>query len=120
MRVPSIALSCPLSLPVALPPPVSYDEDFHVIQEIDCCRIVSDQRCELLQRVPEATQSIFTFGSTVPAAMLNDAMEAFNNGEAKAEENIRTIQASGQLEDAVNECISAALAEFDVERYDAM
>lgn len=72
-------------------------EPLVLIPEVDCCRLWTGGRegkCEVLQRVPAATESIHRIGSTEPAAMLYDAMEAFEKGDPKADENIRSILAS--------------------------
>jgi hypothetical protein len=35
-----------------------------LVQEVDCCRIISQQRMELLQRVPPTTEAINRIGTT--------------------------------------------------------
>ncbi|ETW04917.1 hypothetical protein H310_04019 [Aphanomyces invadans] len=82
-------------------------------QEVDCCRIYSSSSHEVLMRVPRATEDIKRIGSTAPAAMLLDALDAFDSGDAKADENIRSIQAQHTLEQAITDCITAAGNEFD-------
>eukprot|EP00953_Heterococcus_sp_UTEX-ZZ885_P035724 18425-Heterococcus_DN1.PRE.1 len=116
-----------------------------LVQEVDCCRIISQQRMELLQRVPPTTEAINRIGSTDPAAMLFDATEAFEDGDAKADENIRamaraeapptdhtstsanatddsTSSSSGEgvLQEAVRSCTAAAAVEFDTLRQKAL
>jgi hypothetical protein len=49
----------------------------HVIPESDCVRILTRSTCEILQRVPQATDNIRRIFSTDPAAMLFDAMERY-------------------------------------------
>ncbi|CAM9293597.1 unnamed protein product [Phaeothamnion confervicola] len=83
--------------------------------EPDCCRVVSPDACEVLQRVPAATEAINRIGSTDPAAMLYDSMEAFEDGDPKADENMRAM-VRGSLVEAVRSCIAAALVEFDPTR----
>ncbi|KAF0687143.1 Aste57867_21114 [Aphanomyces stellatus] len=82
-------------------------------QEVDCCRIYSSRSHEVLMRVPSATEKIKRIGSTEPAAMLLDALDAFDSGDAKADENIRSIQTQHTLERAITDCITAAGNEFD-------
>lgn len=84
----------------------------HIIPEIDCCRIVTSSTCEILQMVPPQSVQALEIGSTDPAALILDAMEAFEDGDPKSDENIRTIAATNQLNDAVLNCISAAASEF--------
>ncbi|KAK4398216.1 protein VACUOLELESS1 [Sesamum angolense] len=51
-------------------------------------------------------------GSTLPAALLYDALEHFDRRSAKADENLRLIALS--LPEAVEACIDAAGYEFDI------
>lgn len=88
----------------------------HLIAESDSVRIVTGTSCDMVQRVPAATEAIRRIGSTDPAALMFDAMEAFEEGDPKSDENIRSIAAGNSLNDAVAACISAAAAEFDVSR----
>ena len=98
----------------------------HLVAESDSVRIITGASCDLIQRVPASTCAIRRIGSTDPAALMFDAMEAFEEGDPKAEENIRSIAAAGgggagaggnsTLNDAVSACVSAAAAEFDVAR----
>ncbi len=97
-----------------------YDVAVHLVPERDCCRIVTSAGCEILQRVPDSTVAIRSVGSTDPAALMFDAMEAFEEGDPKSDENIRSIAASNQLGDAVHACILAAAAEFDVSRQQSL
>ena len=86
----------------------------HLVAEPDCCRIITSFSCEILQRVPSSTAAIRSVGSTDPAALMFDAMEAFEEGDPKADENIKSIAESQQLGDAVTSCVLAAASEFDV------
>jgi len=88
-----------------------YDSPCHVIAERDCCRILTTTTCELLQRVPASTEAIRRIGSTDPAAILFDAMEAFEEGDVKADESIRSIE-DAKLQQAVQACVSAAAGSF--------
>lgn len=78
-----------------------YDVAVHLVSEPDCCRIITCNGCEVLQRVPPSTVAIRSVGSTEPAALMVDAMEAFEEGDPKSDENIRSIAASNQLVEAV-------------------
>ncbi len=111
-----------------------YSEPLALVPEVDCCRVLTTGACEMLQRVPPSTEAIHRIGSTEPAAMLFDAMEAFEKGDPKADENIRSIinsdptssssfssssaavAKSNQLHGAVQACLRAALAAWDVGR----
>jgi vacuolar protein sorting-associated protein 16 len=78
--------------------------------------VLSSLSCDMIQRVPTATEAIRKIGSTDPAALLYDAMEAFEEGDPKSDEIIRSIGATSLLAPAVESCISAAASEFDVTR----
>ncbi|CAN0459135.1 unnamed protein product, partial [Ectocarpus sp. 8 AP-2014] len=87
----------------------------------DCCKIFTDVECELLQRVPVASEAISRIGSTDPAAMLFDAAAAFEEGDPRADENIRAMERDGDADgeghpllEAVQSCIAAAAGEFDI------
>eukprot|EP00162_Nutomonas_longa_P012729 comp21234_c0_seq1/m.45320 comp21234_c0_seq1/g.45320 ORF comp21234_c0_seq1/g.45320 comp21234_c0_seq1/m.45320 type:complete len:848 (+) comp21234_c0_seq1:3-2546(+) len=88
----------------------SYDEALVLVPEIDGCRVISDKKCEFIQMVPNSVLAIFQIGSTAPAALLYDAMDAFEKKSAKADENIRAIK--GDLAQAVDDCVDAASHEF--------
>lgn len=60
-----------------------YDEPIILIPECDGVRILSNSSMELLQRVPDSTESIFKIGSTSPAALLYDALDHFDRRSAK-------------------------------------
>lgn len=87
----------------------------HLVPEPDGCRVLSaGGGCELLQRISPAAVSIRSVGSTHPAALLFDAMEAFEEGDPKSDDNIRSISASNQMLEAIDSCIKAAAGEIDV------
>ncbi|KAK4369093.1 hypothetical protein RND71_012885 [Anisodus tanguticus] len=89
-----------------------YDEPVLLIPECDGVRILSNMSMEFLHRVPDSTVSIFQIGSTLPAALLYDALDHFDRRSAKADENLRLIRSL--LPEAVEACIDAAGHEFDV------
>ncbi|CAG8511137.1 12226_t:CDS:10 [Acaulospora morrowiae] len=88
-----------------------YDYSIYLIPEVDGVRVISSDKCEFLQKVPNVTEEIFKIGSTTPAAMLFDALEHFDNKNPKADDHIRNIRP--ELTDAVNSCIEAAGHEFN-------
>ncbi|XP_020529347.1 protein VACUOLELESS1 isoform X2 [Amborella trichopoda] len=92
----------------------SYDEPIILIPECDGVRILSNSSMEFLQRVTDSTLSIFKIGSTLPAALLYDALDHFDKHSAKADENLRLIRSS--LPAAVEACIDAAGHEYDISR----
>ena len=89
------------------------DEPLILMPEIDCCRVFSTRNLVILRRVSTAIETIRRVGSTASGAMLLDALESFDNGDAKADENIRCLQMENTLIDATNNCIVAAGDSWD-------
>lgn len=58
----------------------TYDASVFLVTEIDGVRIYSDRLHEFLHKVPDATEDIFKYGSTEPAARLYDASHMFEVG----------------------------------------
>jgi len=94
--------------------PYSGSQNVHLCAEADCCRVISDNKVEILQRVPPATAALLRIGSIEPSALLLDANDAFENGSASSDEAARAITRSGMLMDAIEICIDAAAKEFDI------
>ncbi|KAJ3089792.1 hypothetical protein HK102_005491 [Quaeritorhiza haematococci] len=93
---------------------ILYEGVVHLVPEVDGVRIISNEKCEFLQRVPVATESIFKIGSTAPGAILYDALDHFERKSPRADENIRSIKL--ELGDAVSACIEAAGHELQPQR----
>ncbi|KAI5986106.1 vacuolar assembling sorting protein VPS16 [Pisolithus albus] len=81
------------------------------VTEVDGVRVISRDVCDLIQKVPASTLSVFRPGSTSPAAILFDAWESFTQRSPKADESIRSIRPD--LAAAVNQCIDAAGCEWE-------
>lgn len=90
-----------------------YSESIVLCQEIDCCRVYSASAHDIVIRVPTCVENIKGVGSTAPAAMLFQALDAYDSGDAKADEHIRFIITQNTLEDAIKDCVEAAGSEFD-------
>jgi len=91
--------------------PLEFEEPLGLCTELDGLRIINSESLQFLQKVPSSTLEIFSVGSTSNAANLFDAYQAFVAGEAKSMQLIKTIRQSN----AVEECLKAALHEFDAE-----
>jgi hypothetical protein len=74
-----------------------YSGPLFVLPEDDSCRVVTPSSCDLMQRVPAAAEAIQRIGSTHPAALLMEANEGFEEGETSSDENIRSLEDSGQV-----------------------
>ncbi|KAJ7598995.1 Vps16, N-terminal region-domain-containing protein [Mycena floridula] len=81
------------------------------LTELDGIRIIASDVCDLIQKVPASTLSIFRPGSTSPSAILYDAWESFSRRSPKADESIRNIRPDLAL--AVDECVDAAGQEWE-------
>ncbi|KAF8966570.1 vacuolar assembling/sorting protein VPS16 [Flammula alnicola] len=89
----------------------AYSGTTFAITEMDGVRVMGEDVCDLIQKVPDSTLSIFRPGSTSPSAILYDAWESFARKSPKADESIRSIKP--ELAKAVNECIDAAGQEWE-------
>ncbi|GLB42050.1 putative vps16, C-terminal region [Lyophyllum shimeji] len=81
------------------------------VTEPDGVRIMGPEVCDMIQKVPASSLSIFRPGSTSPSAILYDAWESFTQRMPKADESIRSIRP--ELAAAVDECIDAAGREWE-------
>ncbi|TBU23309.1 Vps16, N-terminal region-domain-containing protein [Dichomitus squalens] len=81
------------------------------VTEPDGIRIVSPDTCDVVQKVPASSVSVFRSGSTSPSAFLFDAWKNFSRRSLKADESIRSI--CPELAEAVDECIDAAAREWE-------
>jgi vacuolar protein sorting-associated protein 16 len=88
-----------------------YDSQVHVVPDVDGVRIITNESCEFLHKVPDATEEVFKIASEAPAAVLLDSIDLLEKKSPKADENIQRIKSS--LPDAVETCIRAAGQEFD-------
>ncbi|KAI9827821.1 MAG: hypothetical protein M1832_004310 [Thelocarpon impressellum] len=89
-----------------------YDGRVHLIPDIDGVRIISNDVCEFLQKVPDVTEEVFKLGSTSPASVLVDAIEQLEKKSPKADDDIQLI--GPHLVEAVDGCVRAAGHEFSI------
>ncbi|XP_061385119.1 vacuolar protein sorting-associated protein 16 homolog [Danaus plexippus] len=88
-----------------------YDGPFHLIQESDCVRVISEMTHELIQKVPVVVEKIFRINSTAPGSYLVEASKQFQRRSHRADEYIRLVKPD--LAAAVQDCIDASTFEFD-------
>lgn len=89
-----------------------YDGQVHVIPDLDGVRLVTNEVCEFLQKVPDAIGEVFKLGSTSPAAILLDSIEQLERKSPKADENVQRIRPN--LPEAVDTCVVAAGHETNI------
>lgn len=78
----------------------------------DGVRLITNDVCDFLQKVPDVTDEVFRYGSESPASVLLDAVEQLENQSPKADDNIQLIRSN--LVEAVDTCVAAAGHEFNV------
>ena len=89
-----------------------YDGQVHVVPDIDGVRMLTNEVCEFLHKVPDAIEEVFKLGSTSPASILLDSIELLEKKSPKADENIQRIKPN--LSEAVETCVRAAGQEFNI------
>ncbi|KAH6680381.1 vacuolar protein-like protein sorting vps16 [Halenospora varia] len=89
-----------------------YDGRVHLIADHDGVRLITNDVCDFLQKVPEVTDEVFRFGTESPASVLLDAVEQLENQSPKADDNIQLIRPN--LVEAVDTCVKAAGHEFSI------
>ncbi|KAL8417667.1 hypothetical protein RB594_001354 [Gaeumannomyces avenae] len=89
-----------------------YDGRIHVVQDHDGVRVLTNESCDFIQKVPDVTEEVFRLGTESPASILLDAVGQLEMQSPKADDNIQLIR--GNLTEAVDTCVSAAGQEFSV------
>lgn len=70
----------------------------------DGVRLITNDVCDFIQKVPDVTDEVFRFGTESPASILLDAVEQLENQSPKADDNIQLIRPN--LVEAVDTCVS--------------
>ncbi|KAI1433969.1 vacuolar protein sorting-associated protein [Xylaria sp. CBS 124048] len=89
-----------------------YEGRVHVIADHDGVRLLSNDVCDFVQKVPDVTDEVFRYGTESPASVLLDAVQQLENQSPKADDNIQLIRS--HLAEAVDTCVAAAGHEFNV------
>lgn len=89
-----------------------YNSFVHLVPDVDGLRILTNDVCEFVQKVPEASEEVFRFGSTSPGSVLLDAVDQLEKKSPKADDNIQLIRPN--LDEAVDVCIRAAGQEYSI------
>ncbi|KAI2471470.1 vacuolar protein sorting-associated protein 16 [Annulohypoxylon bovei var. microspora] len=89
-----------------------YEGRIHVIADHDGVRLITNDVCDFIQKVPDVTDEVFRYGSESPASVLLDAVEQLENQSPKADDNIQLIRPN--LVEAVDTCVAAAGHEFNI------
>lgn len=89
-----------------------YDNRIHLVPDTDGVRVISNNLCDFLQKVPDVTEEVFGIGTESPASVLLDAVDQLDAQSPKADDDIQLIRP--QLPEAVDACVNAAGQEFTV------
>jgi len=89
-----------------------YNSFVHLVPDVDGLRALTNDVCEFIQKVPEASEEVFRLDSTSPGSVLLDAVEQLEKKSPKADDNIQLIRPN--LDEAVDLCIRAAGQEYSV------
>ncbi|KAK4186845.1 putative vacuolar protein sorting-associated protein 16 [Podospora australis] len=84
----------------------------HLLPDYDGVRIIANDTCDFLQKVPSVIEEVFRLGADSPASILLDAVEQLEMQSPKADYNIQLIRP--HLVEAVDTCVNAAGQEFSV------
>lgn len=75
-----------------------------MLTDHDGVRLITNDVCDFLQKVPEVTDEVFRFGTESSASILLDAVEQLDRKSPKADDNIQLIRPN--LVEAVDTCAS--------------
>jgi hypothetical protein len=89
-----------------------YDSWVHLLPDVDGIRLLTNDVCEFIQKVPDEAVEVFRLGSDSPAANLLEAASLLEQKSPKADDLIQLIRPS--LADAVDTCIKAAAHEYQI------
>ena len=89
-----------------------YDTWVHLLPDIDGIRLLTNNLCEFIQKVPDEAVDVFRLGSDSPAANLLEASSLLEQKSPKADDLIQLIRPS--LGEAVDTCVKAAAHEYNI------
>ncbi|KAI4665325.1 uncharacterized protein J4E78_002785 [Alternaria triticimaculans] len=89
-----------------------YDTWVHLLPDVDGIRLLTNDVCEFIQKVPDEAVDVFRLGSDSPAANLLEASSLLEQKSPKADDLIQLIRPS--LGEAVDTCIKAAAHEYNI------
>lgn len=89
-----------------------YDTWVHLLPDVDGLRLLTNDVCEFIQKVPDEAVEVFRLGSDSPAANLLEASSLLEQKSPKADDLIQLIRPN--LAEAVDSCIKAAAHEYNI------
>ena len=91
-----------------------YNSFVHLLPDIDGIRVLTNDVCDFLQKVPDSTEEVFKLGSSHAGSVLLDAIDHLEKKSPKADDNIQMIKPN--LDEAVDVCVRAAGQEYSIYR----
>lgn len=89
----------------------SFDPVIVLIPEMDCVRVLTSSCHEMIQKIPKCVNNIFAINSQEASSFLFEAHKKFQERSHQSDEYMCLIM--DKLNVAVDECIEAAVFEFD-------
>ncbi|KAH7138780.1 Vps16, N-terminal region-domain-containing protein [Dendryphion nanum] len=89
-----------------------YESWIHLLPDVDGLRLLTNDVCEYIQKVPDETVEVFRVASDAPAARLLEASSLLDQKSPKADDMIQLIRPS--LAEAVDTCVKAAGHEYNI------
>ncbi|KAF2355730.1 Vps16 C-terminal [Trinorchestia longiramus] len=89
------------------------DSPVHIVQELDCVRLIGDTKHDILYKVPHASVETLGIGSMSPGALLVEAHMGYEEKSPRAYDCLTLIR--GREEEAVHQCIEAARHDMQVD-----
>lgn len=89
-----------------------YEKPVYLVGEPDGVRVISDARCEFLQRVPDSQEAVRRLDGA--ASMLCEAYDEYEKPSPRCDELLRKLR--DRLRPAVDTVMAAASFEFDLVR----
>ena len=90
----------------------------YLIEEKDCCRVISMETNEIIQIVPKHVVSALKIGSFSSSALLLDATNG--NDLVKLYETLSCLKKEMTLTNAVEELLQTSLFEFDLSKQERL
>jgi vacuolar protein sorting-associated protein 16 len=100
----------------------SYDSNVYLIggklnnkkKESDCIKVIGNESCEIIERVPDYVLETFQLDSIEPPSLLYDSYKDFIKNESIKLKNIKKMREENTLEPAIRTILKISLFEFDV------
>ncbi len=90
----------------------TYPCQLMLVPENDGLRVLSETKCEFLQRVPDATQLVFRQDVGSAGKCLFEAKDLYDARDVRADDLMRQLLQADELVEAIDTCLEAAAHEL--------